>query len=149
MELKVIRKEFTDVSTIGELHINGEFFCFTLEDKDRDLYQQQPIQDIAKAKIFGKTAIPYGKYDLALTYSNRFQKYMPQVLNVPGFDGIRIHAGNTDVDTLGCILCGMNKATDKIFESKIAIEKLYPILKNAEKKEKITIEISKMIPIFA
>ena len=72
MELKVIRKYFTDKSTIGELCVNGEFFCFTLEDVDRGLYNSQPVSEIKAKKQFGITAIPYGKYDLAMTYSNRF-----------------------------------------------------------------------------
>ena len=143
MELIVKRKVFSEKSTIGELHINGSYFCFTLEDKDRDLYKTQPITEIAQKKLFGVTAIPYGKYDLALTYSNRFQQYMPQVLNVPAFDGIRIHSGNTDVDSLGCILCGMRIGNDAIFDSKIAVNGLMKMLKSVEKKEKITIEITK------
>lgn len=140
MQLIVKRKNFTEEYTIGELHVNGSFFCYTLEDKDRNLFQQQPIQDIAKAKIFGKTAIPFGKYDLALTFSNRFQKYMPQVLNVPCFDGIRIHTGNKAVDTEGCLLVGMNCSKDLISDSRTAFNALMKMFKSVEKKEKITIE---------
>jgi hypothetical protein len=87
MELKVIRKIFTNKSTIGELHINGKFFCYTLEDKDR--YVEQ-----GGKKEFGITAIPRGTYSVVLSFSNRFQKYLPEILNVPQFVGIRMHTGN-------------------------------------------------------
>lgn len=140
MELKVFRKVFTDESTIGELFINGEFFCYTLEDKDRGLIKTQPLTEIAQKKLFGKTAIPLGKYDLAMTYSNRFQKYMPQVLNVPAFDGVRIHTGNKAVDTEGCLLCGFGKGENLITDSKSAFSALMKKIVAIEKKEKITIE---------
>ena len=143
MELIVKRKVFSEKSTIGELHINGSYFCFTLEDKDRDLYKTQPITEIAQKKLFGVTAIPYGKYDLALTYSNRFQQYMPQVLNVPAFDGIRIHSGNTDVDTHGCLIVAMQKGVDSVSDSRTAYNALLKMIKAVEKKEKITIEYVK------
>lgn len=140
MELKVFRKIYTDESTIGELHINGEFFCYTLEDKDRGLLKTQPLTEIAQKKLFGKTAIPLGKYDLALTYSNRFQKYMPQVLNVPAFEGVRIHSGNKAENTEGCLLVGFEKGENFIGKSKDAFNYLYNRLRSYEKKEKITIE---------
>ena len=145
MELIVKRKVFSEKSTIGELHINGSYFCFTLEDKDRDLYKTQPITEIAQKKLFGVTAIPYGRYDLALTYSNRFKQYMPQVLNVPAFDGIRIHSGNTDVDTNGCLIVAMQKGIDSVSDSKTAYNALLKMIKAVEKKEKITIEYVKEI----
>lgn len=140
MELKVFRKILTDESTIGELHVNGNFFCHTLEDTDRGLIKTQPLTEIAQKKLFGQTAIPLGKYDVALTYSNRFGKYMPQVLNVPAFEGIRIHAGNKAVDTLGCLLVGMNKAENAITDSRTAYNALMKMFTAVEKKEKITIE---------
>lgn len=143
MFLKLIRKEFTSESTIGELWINDVFFCFTLEDNDRDLYKTQPLTDIAQRKLFGKTAIPYGTYEVAMTYSNRFGKYMPQILDVPAFAGIRIHAGNRAQDTEGCVLTGETKAKDFIGMSRSAYNKLLKKFKSVEKSEKITIEIVK------
>ena len=140
MNLVVKRNVFTDTSTIGELWVNGTFFCYTLEDKDRGLIQTQPITEIAQKKLFGKTAIPLGKYDLALTFSNRFQKYMPQVLNVPCFEGIRIHSGNNSEQTDGCLLVGMKKGENVILESKTAFNTLMSMLKTNEKKMKMTIE---------
>lgn len=139
MELEVRRKQFTDKSTIGELWINGSFYCYTLEDVDRGLIKTQPLTEIAQKKLFGVTAIPLGKYELAMTFSNRFQQYMPQVLNVPCFEGVRIHSGNTAEHTEGCLLVGKSKSENFIGNSKLAFNELMKIFKAAEKKEKITI----------
>lgn len=130
MELKVNRYKSKNKVTIGELWMNGKFFCMTLEDEIR------PLLD----KIFGGTAIPSGKYTLAMTYSNRFQQYMPQVLNVPGFEGIRIHPGNTIADTNGCLLIGETANEVQVFNSKDAFNKLIAEIKTVEKSEKITIK---------
>ncbi len=94
MNLKLLRKTFTEESTIGVLSVNGTAECFTLEDKVRAV------------KIPGKTAIPAGIYEVTITFSDRFQKPLPLLLNVPNFAGIRIHPGNTAADTEGCILVG-------------------------------------------
>lgn len=131
MEIKVIRKEFTERSTIGEMFINGDFLCYTLEDMVRD-----------GEKVPGKTAIPYGRYDVVINFSNRFQKYMPLLMNVPNFSGIRIHPGNTDADTEGCLLLGLVRGKDFIGQSKQAFSKFMSIISPASKKEKIFIEIS-------
>lgn len=136
MNLKVVRKEFTDLTTIGELSINGVFECFTLEDKVRDLKAD------GSGKIYGKTAIGKGKYEVALTYSDRFKQMMPLLLKVPFFDGIRIHPGNKNEDTHGCLLVGTTKSKDFISNSKIAYQKLFDKLKSVSKTEKIFIEIT-------
>lgn len=141
MEIKVIRKTFTEVSTIGELHINGTFFCYTLEDKDRDANKDGDLNDAGEAKVYGLTAIPRGKYNLVLSFSNRFQKYLPEIQKVPGFEGIRIHAGNKAEDSHGCILLGTTKGTNFIGASVAAMTKFMAELKRVEKTEKITIEI--------
>jgi hypothetical protein len=99
VELRLTRKEFTDRSTIGELHVNGVFECFTLEDTVR------PV------KIKGETAIPEGRYEVVVNFSERFQRPLPLLLNVPNFEGVRIHPGNTDKDTEGCILVGWTKVS--------------------------------------
>lgn len=125
MTVTVKRKEFTEQSTIGELFVNGVFLCYTLEDKDRGLKDTDPIEYISLTKVHSKTAIPYGTYPSLFSMSNRFQRVLPEVLNVPGFKGIRIHAGNTSVDTEGCILLGMTKQKDFIGESRIAMSNFF------------------------
>ena len=143
MNLKLIRDTFTEKSTQGQLFIDGEFFCYTLEDKDRDLYQQTPLQDIVRQKVFGETCIPYGTYEVGLTYSNRFKKVMPQIFDVPGFSGIRIHNGNTIEHTAGCPLVGYTKGVDSVYQSRSAFSRLLTNLFIASTQQKIFIEISK------
>lgn len=130
MNIKLIREDFTEESTIGEMFINGTFQCYTLEDKVRD-----------GVKFPGKTAIPYGHYDVVINWSNRFQKYMPLLINVPNFEGIRIHSGNTSADTEGCILVGNYRSKNMITESRKAFAGLMKKLQSVERKEKITIDI--------
>lgn len=141
MEIKVIRKTFTKESTIGEMFINGTFFCYTLEDYDRDSNKDGDLNDTGETKVYGLTAIPRGIYKLVLSFSNRFQKYLPEIQNVKGFEGIRIHAGNKAADSHGCILLGTTKGTDFVGASVAAMTKFMAELKRVEKTEKITIEI--------
>lgn len=116
--------------TIGKLYINKEYFCDTLEDA------------IRKEKIYAETAIPFGKYEVTITYSPRFKKNLPLLLNVPNFEGVRIHSGNTKDDTEGCILVGFNKAKGKVLDSRVTFTKLMNKLKPIfEMKEKIELEI--------
>ena len=129
MEITLIRNQKTAKSTIGDLAINGNFECFILEDIERE------------EKIKGKTAIPVGRYEIVLTYSNRFKKVLPLLLKVPNFEGIRIHSGNTAKDTEGCLLTGKNKAVDMVGNSRMAFESLFAKLKIAAAKEKIFITI--------
>lgn len=129
MEMKLVRKELTNNSTIGELSVNGKFECFTLEDRVR------PV------KIKGETAIPLGAYEVVVTFSNRFKKPLPLFLNVPGFEGVRIHPGNTKKDTEGCILVGQTKSKDMVGKSRAAFDILFAKIKAAAQKEKIFIEI--------
>jgi hypothetical protein len=130
MELKVLRKELTARSTIGELHVDGKFECFTLEDAVR------PV------KIKGVTAIPAGVYEVVVNFSQRFQRLLPLLLNVPNFDGVRIHAGNTDADTEGCLLVGKTKAADFIGASRAAFDAVFAKIQRAAAREKIFIEIA-------
>lgn len=142
MELTLKRKTFTDNSTIGDLFINGKFFCYVLEDKERGLVASEGAEACAKKKIYGKTAIPYGRYEVVMTYSNRFKQYMPLLLDVPAFAGIRIHTGNKAEDTEGCLLVGENASTDWVGLSRAAYDKLLKKFKSVEKAEKIFIEIT-------
>ena len=127
--------------TIGKLYINDKYFCDTLEDTDRGLTQSMTEQQIVSKKVYGATAIPTGTYRIIISYSNKFKKQMPLLLNVPGFAGIRIHSGNTEKDSLGCILVGKNKAVGKVLESRDTYSKLFSILQEANKKETIKITI--------
>jgi hypothetical protein len=118
MKLRVERGLSGTSSTIGKLYVDGVFFAYTLEDIDRHL------EDGGK-KIHGETAIPRGSYKVIIDFSNRFQKQMMHVLNVPGFEGIRIHAGNTDKDTDGCILLGKVRSDNAVFNSREAVNALF------------------------
>lgn len=141
MEILLQRVAKKDKYTIGKLYINDQYFCDTLEDTDRDLTQSMTEQQIKSKKVYGETAIPTGIYRVIISYSNRFKKQMPLLLNVPGFAGIRIHTGNTEKDSLGCILVGKNKAVGKVLESRDTYNKLFSILQKADKKETIKITI--------
>lgn len=134
MEITVKRKFFGDTYTIGDLYVDGEKFCNTLEDKVRP----------DGVKVFGETAIPYGSYNVTITMSNRFKKLMPLVENVKGFDGIRIHSGNTDADTHGCLLVGVNSIKGQITNSRVIFEKLNTLIAIALKSnEKVILNIKK------
>jgi hypothetical protein len=116
MEIRVIREHFTPACTIGRLLIDGRFECFTLED------------GIRRRKVAGATAIPVGSYPVTVTHSPRFRRRLPLLANVPRFDGIRIHPGNSSADTAGCILVGKtwNSGSDRIGASRMAFDALLP-----------------------
>ena len=121
MELKLKRHTFDKDYTEGELFINGVKFCDTLEDEYRVLPIKcpYPTNCICREKVKNETAIPLGKYSLIISMSNRFKKELPEILNVPHFLGIRIHSGNTDKDSSGCILVG-----EKEYEGKLKVGSL-------------------------
>jgi hypothetical protein len=127
MKIEVKRLHRTENSTIGELTIDGKFECYTLEDKERDV------------KIKRETAIPKGTYKVIINQSNRFKKLLPLLINVPNFEGVRIHPGNSNHDTEGCILVGMNRSVDYITKSRKAFDSLF---KKMQKAKDITITIS-------
>lgn len=128
MNLTLHREVHTDKSTIGKLYIEESFICYVLEDVVRDV------------KIKHETAIPAGKYEVIISWSPRFQRQLPLLVGVPGFDGIRIHPGNTDKDTDGCLLPGTTQGVDFVGGSKIAFDKLYAKLLEAKDKIYITID---------
>lgn len=140
MKLELTRIALRDTYTIGKLYVDGVYFCDTLEDKVRDI-NKNGIFDNGETKVHGRTAIPYGKYEVVWAYSTRFKRYTPRLLNVKSFAGVLIHAGNSHEDTDGCILLGQNKVTGKVINSKEFVNKLYPIIKNACQKGKVEIEI--------
>lgn len=123
-----------DRYTPGSLFINGQFFCYTLEDQDRKL-------ESGGKKVYGETCIPRGRYPVVLDFSARFRRLMPHVLGVPQFDGIRIHNGRTTEHTHGCILVGYDKFDDQLLESKVAFEELMVMLVDLNKYEKIMLEV--------
>lgn len=139
--------------TIGHLYIDGKYFCDTLEDVDRGLEDSMSISKIKEIKKPSITAIPKGTYDITLDVisprfcNSSFYKQvcdgkLPRLLNVKGFEGILIHAGNTDKDTAGCLLVGYNKVKGQVINSKDTFKELYKNLKDKYNKgEKITIKI--------
>jgi hypothetical protein len=137
MNLKLIRTDFTDKSTIGELYAiddkgTEEFLSFILEDKVRE------------EKIKNETAIPYGQYKVVITHSPRFRRNLPLLLDVPNYSGVRIHPGNSASNTEGCLLPGTRKGTDFVFESKKAFDSLYKRIDKALKAgEEVVITIEK------
>ncbi|QMU29804.1 DUF5675 family protein [Adhaeribacter radiodurans] len=138
MQIKVVRSVYSPTSTLGKMFINSEFFAYTLEDTDRNL------KGDCQKKQKSQTAIVSGTYPVVLSFSNNFQKYLPLLLNVPCFEGIRIHGGNTCKDSLGCILIGeQSNMQDKIWNCASKVNSLVALLKAVEKKEKIWIEIEK------
>ena len=141
MKLTLTRITRTDKSTIGSLSVDGENECFILEDVDRSLNNAMSLDDILKIKVFGKTAIPAGSYQVAITYSDRFKKSLPLLLNVPGFSGVRIHSGNRPADTEGCLLTGEEKQMDSVSNSRSAFDKLFSKMEACSKNEKIIITI--------
>lgn len=142
MELLVKREWLSDECSVGELYINGVFECFTLEDKDRGLSQDMPLAQIQKAKVYGQTAIPKGRYPVVIQFSAKHGKELPTLYNVPDFAGVEMHPGNTDVDTLGCILVGQMRTSNSVLSSVKAFDNMFPKLQAAfSKHEQIFITI--------
>lgn len=145
LELKPFKKTYD--STLSELTIDGRFHCYILEDKDRGLHSGMSLDEIKAIKVKKATAIPAGTYEVVISWSDRFQQYMPLLLNVPGFDGIRIHTGNKIADTDGCLLPGYTYSmVDKNYavgDSKKAYVSLLKEIKGAVKREKVKINVQR------
>lgn len=153
MELIVDRKWKKQNYTISNLTIDGKWFCNVLEDADRGLDDSMSLSKIKELKKPSITAIPKGTYEITLdVISPRFctktfykqvcDGKLPRLLNVKGFEGILIHAGNTDKDTDGCLLVGQNKVKGQVINSQATFKELYKLLKDKhDKGEKITIKI--------
>lgn len=141
MRITIERKYKKETYTIGKMYVDGVYFCDVVEDKDRGLDDSMPESEITAIKVYGKTAIPTGVYDLEWTFSNKFKRFLPEIKNVKGFSGIRIHSGNTAEDSLGCPIAGENKIKGGVINSRVTCERLFVIIKNTIKKEKIKIEI--------
>lgn len=117
MNVRVHREPTAQGATLGALYVDGAWQCWTLEDAIRD------------EKIAGQTCIPAGRYRVDLTPSQRFQRLMPILLDVPGFSGIRIHSGNAIADTEGCLLVGRTRGVARVGESRLAFDALFAVLK--------------------
>jgi len=140
MQITVQREVSRDEFTPGEMFINGEHFCWTLEDTIREIPGKMPVE----WKIYGKTAIPVGMYKVVINWSSRFKRQMIQLLNVKGFEGVRIHNGPTEKSTDGCILVHYERAPDKRLldynrQAMLDLEK--EVLKALTNKESVTLEI--------
>ncbi len=130
MNIQLKRRYLGEGYTIGSLSIDGQYFCDTLEDAVRQV------------KVYGKTAIPYGRYNIILNVSPRFGRILPRLIDVPQFDGVLIHRGNTAEDTAGCILVGENKVKGKVIHSTPYEIGLVKMMQEAiDRGDKITIEI--------
>jgi hypothetical protein len=114
MELSLIRDIFTPQRTLGVLYVDGIKECYICEDMVRPKGE----------KIYGQTAIPEGRYEIKITMSNRFKRELPILLNVPNFEGIRIHSGNHEGHTEGCLLPGKTRNASGVFSSVIATNNL-------------------------
>lgn len=153
MELKLIRTDKSSNYTAGDLYINDKFFCNTLEDTDRGLSDSMRELEIKSKKVYGKTAIPTGTYEINMnTVSPKFKDRswakpyggkLPRLLDVKGFDGVLTHVGNKVEDSLGCLLVGKNVSKGQLTESTTTFNRLMRELLQAHLKgDKITITIA-------
>lgn len=143
MKLTLKRKFLGDKYTIGDLFIDGKFFCNTIEDTVRELpatcpYTPKGQSCKCKGKIYAKTAIPAGTYKVTLEYSPRFKRKLPLLHNVPHFIGILIHSGNDESASAGCLIVGNNTVKGRVTESRATSDKLNAIL---SKETQITIKV--------
>lgn len=153
MKLTLKRIAKRNTYTIGKLYIDGKYFCDTIEDKDRGLKQTMSISEIKSKKVYSQTAIPTGTYKVAMNvvspkmskkavYQQICNGRVPRLLNVPGYEGVLIHIGNTAEHSAGCVLVGKNTVVGKVLNSTETFRNLYAILDKANKnKEEITITI--------
>lgn len=150
LKITVVRKILNECDTIGDLYVSYpedpttlNFVCNTLEDKVRN---PKGTKKENFNKVYGETAIPYGTYRVVITYSNAFKKNLPEILNVPLYEGIRIHTGNHKDDTYGCLLLGdspkISQTKSWIYNSKTNYNKFIKILEPALKKGRVIIEIT-------
>lgn len=139
MELVLHRKILNDNSTEGNLYVDGKWFCNTIEDKVRAV----PGGWTPSVKVYGKTAIPYGRYQVMVTWSNRFKRQLTAILNVPDFEGIRIHNGTSELSSSGCVIVSY-KDDDKnkrLINDKAAMNDLCKLVSKAQKTGKVYIDI--------
>lgn len=155
--MKILLKRIysNNTYTIGHIYVDGVYVCDSIEDTDRGWHNGMSDAYIRNNKVYAKSAIPIGTYNLTMNvvspkfYQKAYYKKfcggrLPRILNVPGFDGILIHRGKTERDSAGCVIVGYNKVKGQVLNSQEAFEKLYKLLDQSnKKKEKITIEITR------
>ena len=133
-----ISRVFLDGVRFGD----GRNYCSCLEDEDRGLTSEMSVDEIMKKKVYGKTAIPTGRYKVTMSYSPKFKKDMPLINAVKGFTGIRMHSGNTAEDSLGCLLFGANTEKGKVTNSRYWTALITGIIKAAlERGESVYITV--------
>ena len=140
MRIEIVRIAFKNTYTIGKLYVDGKYFSDVLEDVDRGLDSSMTESEILKKKVKGQTAIPTGHYVINITYSPKYKRMMPLLLDVKGFSGIRIHSGNTAKDTEGCLIVGKNKKVGMVLESRDTYQRLFKMM---EGQKEITIDITR------
>lgn len=121
MQLRVIREPSIEGATHGVLFADGHYACFTLEDELREV----PGRPVEEWKVPKQTAIPAGRYRVIVTPSQRFQRDLPLLVDVPGFSGVRIHPGNDTLETEGCILVGKDRQPGRVLQSRLAFADLF------------------------
>ena len=136
MTLRLVREPTRNGATFGCLFVDGHFACFTLEDAVREVAGRP----VSTWKVPAQTAIPSGRYRVIVTPSARFGRPLPLLVDVPGFDGVRIHPGNTIADTEGCILVGCDRDGSQVLQSRRAFEALFPRIAQATGEIWISIE---------
>lgn len=150
MEITIDRRYKREDYTVSRVYVDGErwgdgsHWCSALEDTDRGLHSGMKKSEITRRKIYGRTAIPGGMYDVVITHSPRFGKPLPLVVGVPGFEGVRIHPGNTAEDTDGCILLGENSVRGKVMNSRYWCMRMQELIKKAlDRGEKVTLMVKR------
>jgi hypothetical protein len=143
MKLLLKRKFKGENYSIGDLYIDGQFFCNTIEDRLRPLPETCPdtpkgISCKCREKVYAQTAIPAGTYKITMELSPKFGRILPRLHDVPHFLGILIHSGTTEADSAGCIIVGKNTAKGKVTGSRAISDRLNALL---AKEKNITIEI--------
>lgn len=141
MDIRIIRKIKSRKACIGELHIDGHFECWTLEDPDRELHATMPVVDIVRRRCLSHTAIPTGTYEMVLSYCGAMHMYLPMIVGVPGFDNVRIVGQNHPQMPQGCIMVGGSTGPEKVYGERLAHRTLLARLKGATRTEKILITI--------
>lgn len=153
MQLRLVRRYKAEDYTIGTLYVDGVAFCDTIEDKDRGLADSMTLAEVKRLKVYGKTAIPVGRYRIDMksistrfagrTWAKRYNGIVPRLEGVKGFAGVLIHVGNTADDTLGCIIVGENKVKGKVVNSQKIYYRLMDdhLIPSAKRNEYIYIDI--------